>query len=523
MTEHTPWSRRDFIKAGVGTAALMAATNEGNAMSTDRKTQARRPNILLLMADQFRGDCLSSGGHPAVQTPNLDRIANEGVRFRCGYSTTPTCTPARAGLLTGLGPWRHGMLGYSRVAPEYPLEMPRTLRDAGYYTMGIGKMHWHPQRNLHGFHDVLLDESGRAESYDFKSDYRCWFASQAPNLDPDATGIGWNEFQAKPYALPEELHPTHWTGETAVRFLDTYGRDEPFFLKVSFARPHSPYDAPQRFFDQYADAAIPAPAIGDWAQRYAPRSGDDPNIWHGDLGLEQARWSRQGYYGSISFIDEHVGRILDTLSQRGLLDDTLIIFTADHGDMMGDHHMWRKSYAYEPSARIPFLMRWHEGATSEQRGQVSAAPVELRDILPTFLDVANAPGADQCEGRTLLDLFRPETDDWRPWIDLEHDECYSPRNHWNALTDGKTKYIFHTYDGEEQLFDLESDPDECTDLAQRPAHADTLRTWRQRLIDHLSERGEAFVKDGQLALRPKRMLHSPHYPKVKTPEKRVRR
>jgi len=145
--------------------------------------------MLLLMADQHRADCLGADGNPVIHTPNLDRLAAEGARFRCAYSSTPTCTPARSALLTGLSPWRHGMLGYGRVAEKYPLEMPRALREAGYYTLGIGKMHYHPQRNPHGFHQVLLDESGRAESPEFRSDYRAWFCSEAPGLDPDATGI----------------------------------------------------------------------------------------------------------------------------------------------------------------------------------------------------------------------------------------------------------------------------------------------------------------------------------------------
>ena len=156
-----------------------------------------RPNILLLMADQWRADCLGAAGNRAIHTPNLDQLAAGGVRFTNAYSSTPTCTPARAALLTGLAPWNHGMLRYAEVGSRYPLEMPRALRDAGYYTAAIGKLHYHPQRNLHGYHQALLDESGRIESTDFRSDYRSWFWSQAPNLDPDATGLGWNDFDAQ--------------------------------------------------------------------------------------------------------------------------------------------------------------------------------------------------------------------------------------------------------------------------------------------------------------------------------------
>ncbi len=500
-------NRREAIKVGLAGAVAVSAPQLSRA-----RHSPERPNILFMMGDQFRGDCIHSDGNPVIHTPNLDRIGAEGIRFSRAYSCTPTCTPARSALLSGLGPWRNGMLGYGRVAHKYPIETPQALRDAGYYTMGIGKMHWHPQRHPHGFHQVLLDESGREESVDFRSDYRSWFWTQAPNLDPDATGIGWNDYRSKAYVLPERLHPTRWTGDTAVRFLETYQGPDPFFLKVSFARPHSPYDAPQRFMDMYKEADIPEAVVGKWAEKYAPRNSDKFTIWHGDLGPDQVRRSRQGYYGSITFIDEQVGRILEMLEKRGWLENTLIFFTADHGDMTGDHHMWRKSYAYEASARIPMLMRWPDGMGAAERGRVLSQTVELRDFLPTYLEAASAPGAETLDGKSLLALARGETEGWREYIDLEHDVCYSADNHWSALTDGHEKYIYHARDGEEQLFDLDKDPGELTDLASDPAHQSRVRKWRRRLIEHLAERGEPFVKNGELGLRPERMLYSPNFP-----------
>ena len=203
-------------------------------------------------------------------------------------------------------------------------------------------------------HQLLLDESRREETPDFRSDYRAWFWSQAPTTNPDATGIGWNDYPAKPYALPERLHPTFWTAQTAVNFIEGYNRNEPFFLKVSFARPHSPYDPPERFWKRYADAELPPARAGKWAAKYAPRSSDSPSALARRPRPAQVRESRQGYYGSVSFVDEQIGRILESLEKRKLLDETLIVFTADHGDMTGDHNLWRKSYAYEQSARIPY-------------------------------------------------------------------------------------------------------------------------------------------------------------------------
>ncbi|HPA46854.1 MAG TPA: arylsulfatase [bacterium] len=503
------FNRREAMKLCLSGAVILANSKRRIAAATQLGT---RPNVLFIMADQYRGDCVGADGHPVIRTPNLDRIANEGVLFRNAYSSTPSCTPARSALLTGLGPWRNGMLGYGQVAERYPIEKPRVLREAGYYTFAIGKMHWSPQRGPHGFHGMLLDESSRVESVDFRSDYLSWFMSQAPNLQYDATGVGWNDYLSKAYVHDERLHPTYWTGESAVRFLNTYNRSEPFFLKVSFTRPHSPYDPPQRFMDLYRDADIPKAAVGKWAERYIPRSSDRFDIWHGDLGEEQVRRSRQGYYGSVSFIDEQVGRILEALEKRGWLEETLIVFTADHGDMTGDHHLWRKSYAYEASARIPMMLRWPSGLISAERGQRLDYPVELRDILPTFLEVASAPGAETLDGRSLLSLLRGETETWREYIDLEHDVCYDDSNHWNALTDGHFKYIFHAKDGEEQLFNLDNDPNELVDIASDAAHQSELRKWRERMVEHLAERGEEWVKNGKLALRPKSRLYSPNYP-----------
>jgi len=506
----TGTTRRQLLQAGLAAPVLLAAVACGGEAAP-----RKRPNILLIMGDQHRGDCLGSAGHPCVRTPHLDRLAAEGVRFRCAYTAAPSCTPARAGLLTGLAPWHHGMLGYGTVAEKYDNELPRMLREAGYYGLGIGKMHWHPQRTLHGFHETLLDESGRAESPGFVSDYRQWFRREAPDSNPDATGIGWNAYDAKPYALPERLHPTRWTGDRAVEFLRDYKREEPWLLKVSFTRPHSPYDPPERFWKMYEGANIPKAVVGAWAERYACRGQKLPaDTWRGDLGEEQVRRSRQGYYGSVTFVDEQIGRILEVLGERGWLEDTLILYTADHGDMTGDHNLWRKTYAYEASARIPMLVRWPERFVSARRGQVLAQPVELRDVLPTFLDAAGAlADPKRFDGRSLLDLVRGKTDGWREYIDMEHDVCYSPSNHWTAVTDGRMKYIFHAASGEQQLFDLEKDPGELTDLAQSPEHAAALKLWRGRMVKHLSERGPPFVVDGDLALRPARFLYSPNYPK----------
>ncbi|MDZ7637090.1 MAG: arylsulfatase [Bryobacterales bacterium] len=504
-------NRRSVLKTALG-SGIATGTGLAPALLQGQRRTVSKPNILFLMDDQHRGDCTRADGNQAIHTPNIDRIGAEGARFRRAYSCTPTCTPARSALLTGLSPWNHGMLHMVSMAERHPFTKPRALRDAGYYTTAIGKMHYHPQRNTHGYHQVLLDESGRVQNPEFRSDYRAWFWSQAPHLNPDATGIGWNDYPARPFALPEDLHPTQWTGQTAVNFLNGYNRPEPFFLKVSFARPHSPYDPPERLWKKYRNAPIPEAKVGNWAAKYEPRSSDRPDIWHGDLGAAQVRESRQGYYGSIEFVDEQIGRILEALERRGWLEETLIVFTSDHGDMTGDHHLWRKSYPYEASARIPMALRWPQGLVSAPRGQVLSQTVELRDLLPTFLDAAGVTQTPPLDGASLLNLLRPGAPAWRDYLDLEHGVCYSPENNWTGLTDGRMKYIHHAYHGNEQLFDLEADPHELEDLASSAPHDPALRLWRQRMVRHLEIRGDAWVKGGRLQTRREPIPRSPHFP-----------
>ena len=478
-----------------------------------QKIEAQKPpNIIFIMTDQQRGDALGCAGNASVISPNIDKIAEEGVLFVNGYSAVPSCTPARAGLLTGLSPWHHGMLGYGRVARKYKYEMPRMLRMAGYYTFGIGKMHWFPQKALHGFNGTLVDESGRVEQDGYISDYRDWFKLQAPGEDPDKTGIGWNEHNSGVYKLNEKLHPTYWTGKTAVEFVENYDENRPLFLKISFARPHSPYDPPQRFLDMYNNVKIPEPVIGDWCNEFNIKDAGNSAAF-GNFGVEHAVESRRHYYANITFIDEMIGKIIQALKDKGMYDNSIICFTADHGDMLGDHYHWRKTYAYEGSAHIPFIVQWPKGLRAKvQRGSKLENPTELRDFLPTFLDAAGAEIPQDLDGMSLFRLIKNPRAPWRSYIDMEHATCYSRDNYWAALTDGTWKYIWFFRTGEEQLFNLKDDPGEITELSQKLQYSDVLKQWRQHMVEHLSERGEEFVKDGNLVVREETLLYSPNFP-----------
>jgi arylsulfatase len=498
------------------TSRLICFALLGTVVSSNGKAQDKqKPNLILIMTDQQRFDCIGAMGNPYISTPNIDELANEGALFFNAYSSTPSSTPARAGLLTGSSPWEHGMLGYYKIADKYTNEMPQMLKDAGYYTFGIGKMHYTPQRNLHGFHGTFLDESGRVESSDFVSDYRQWFAMEVPGLDADATGIGWNAHQGAEYVLEERLHPTQWTGDEAIRFINNYNLDKPLFLKISFARPHSPYDPPKRYAEMYMDKEVKAPWVGDWCQKFADRP-NIPDAPYGDFGLDHSLESRRYYYGAITFIDDQIGRIIQTLKDNRLYDNSLIIFLSDHGDMLGDHYHWRKTYAYEGSSHIPFIVKPPKGFDySLNKNKTLDQVVEIRDVLPTFLEAAHIEQPTDMDGMSIIPLLKNDKADWRPYIDMEHAAIYEHDNYWAGLTDGKMKYIWFFRTGEEQLFDLKEDRGEEVNLINNKKYKSKLNYWRNEMVKHLSNRGEPYVKDGKLQVFDKNVLISPNYPNSK--------
>ena len=505
----------------LGSLPVAALAQDG----PEGKQKSTQPNIILIMTDQQRSDAMGCSGNPAIMTPHLDGLAADGYRFTAGYSSCPSSTPARAGLLTGMSPWHHGMLGYGNEAEEYPCESPTILKGMGYYTATVGKNHWYPQWNRHGLDFLMSDESGRELTEMYKSDYRKWFALQAPGVNPESTGIGWNEHGSALYKLDERLHPTVWTGQTAVEFIHHYKLDKPLFLKVSFARPHSPYDPPKRVYDLYENMPSPeAPAHGDWVPESWREPSDPiarPEAAIGNFGDEYAINSLRHNYASITFVDEQIGQIIEALKEEGMYDNSLIFFISDHGDMMGDHHMWRKTYAYEGSSHIPFIVKLPAGfETFRKPGTTLSQPVELRDLLPTYIAINGGEQPEVMDGKSLLPLFTERHPEWREFIDLEHFRTYFKENSWCALTDGEVKYIYFTTTGEEQLFNLKKDPREEHNLAPEKKSQKLLEKMRAAMVEHLSERGEDWVKDGKLQIQENPILYGPNFPYEGNPYRR---
>lgn len=472
-----------------------------------------RPNVIMIICDQMRGDAFGADGNPTIHTPNIDFLAHMGTRFSHGYSAVPSCLPARAILWTGMDQWHTGVLGMGKgqghVPNDFPYTLPGMLSAAGYRTHLVGKGHFNPQRTSMGFQSTELDESGREESPGFQSDYRTWFYDRAPRgVTPDDHGIDWNAWQARPWHTEEYLHPSAWTMSRALNFLQHRDMAQPFFLNISFARPHSPYVPPQAYWDMYIHGQTPPPAIGDWADMHdCPGDAKDPNAWHGRMSPTAIHRARSGYYGEISFIDAQIGRLLNWFrrEQPEAYRNTWFVCLADHGDMQGDHHLWRKTYAYEGSARIPLLIVPPHEQRETMRSEAGEV-VELRDVMPSVLDMAGIEHPPTTIGRSLLPLTEAPADSWRDYILGEHCECYAPQQEMMYLTDGLEKYVYLPRIGREQLFDLQNDPRELHDCSGDDRAVERLNLWRGRLVEELRRRDCGWVHEDQLSPPPEPLV-----------------
>lgn len=446
-----------------------------------------RPNILLFTTDQQRGDHLGIAGHPLLDTPNLDSFVQRGAYFPNAYTEIPSTTGARRCLHGGQGSYTCSLIGYASTEWHEHNTLAQVLADAGYHCINVGWRNMHPRRKLYGFHTVIPHDL--REGVD---DYWDWLREQlGPQAHERGHGCDSNGWLARPWHLEERYHPSVWTTDVALGQLRKRDPTRPFFAWVSHLRPHSPYDPPQFFYDMYVNCELPEVPVGDWAARHdVPMDGR--TAWHGRLSPQQSQRMRAAYMGSCTHLDYELGRLMEALAQMQVLKDTLILFVSDHGDMMGDHHMYRKTYAYEGSARIPLLMRYPAGL--ELPSGVFEHVVGLQDVMPTLLEVAGFPIPESVTGTSLLQGMRGGS--WREYLHGEHSPCYSLKEAMHYLTDGLAKYIWFPATGEEQFFDLAQDRGERINLARDPAQSERVAEWRQRLIGLLAERGDGF-SDGE--------------------------
>jgi arylsulfatase A-like enzyme len=473
-----------------------------------------RPNIVLIMADQWRGDCLSIDGHPVVHTPYLDQLATRGARFTNAYTACPTCIPSRASLFTGLTPRSHGRVGYHDGVPwDYEVTLAGEFTRHGYQTQAVGKMHVYPERSQLGFQNVILHDGflhfarRQNRNIGMVDDYVPWLRERAGcDADYFDHGVNCNSVVARPWDKDESLHPTNYVVTQSIDFLRRRDPRKPFFLFMSFHRPHPPYDPPEWAFDQYVNRQMPAPPVGDWVDFLAPYvNSHDPESFAGEFDPHVLQRARAGYYGHMSHIDHQINRFLETLSDYDLHQNTVVCFVSDHGEMMGDHHLYRKGYAYEGSAHVPLIL-FGPPELGIQRHSVHSQVVELRDLMPTLLDCAGLPIPNGLEGHSFLPLANGEGAEWRPYLHGEH-TILGQSMQW--LTDGHEKYIWLSGSGREQFFDLDEDPQELHDLGADPASAERVAQWRSRLVEELAGCEEGFT-DGKRLIsgRPVRPLLS---------------
>lgn len=449
-----------------------------------------RPNVLVIQADQYRWDCLGAAGHPDVRTPALDRLAADGVRHTEAYCPYPVCTPSRYAMLSGLYAHQHGgWTNHSTLDPALDT-FPRALRRAGYRTAAVGKMHFTPTYLDVGYDRLQLAEqhgpgrydddyhrelraAGLADVVDLL-DQELALRPQAPPGYRDTYGTGRSD-------LPEEWHSTTWIAERALRELDAWDGGGGQLLHVSFVKPHHPFDPPAPWDALHDPAALAlppgwTPAIPDADLPYARAYFD-----YGPLTEPVLRTVLAHYYGSIAQLDHHVGRLLDALRGRGLYDDTLVLFTSDHGEYLGFHHLLLKDGPmYDPLVRVPLLVKYPAGARGGgRRGEVSDTPASLVDVAPTVLAACGAAAPGTLPGR---DLAGPAAGDRYVFAeDRRRGRVLMARSRTHKL-------LLAADPAEDALYDLASDPYELTDRLADPACADAAAElrgalWRWAVFD----------------------------------------
>ncbi len=436
-------------------------------------------NVMLVTVDQWPGWLLGCAGHPVLQTPTLDQLARNGVRYSRAYSESPICIPARRTLMTGTGTRTHGdrVFGTTTPMPQHLPTLAQTFRDAGYQAHAVGKIHVYPPRDRIGFDDVLLCEEGRPH-LGAVDDYEMFLADRGHVGQQFGGGMNNNNYMHRPWHLPEDCHATNWTTQTACRLIKRRDPTRPAFWYLSYTHPHPPLTPLAHYMDHYRAFDVPQAAWGDWAQDeaalpYALRMAR--NFWR-VLPPAALAEMRRAFYALCTHIDHQFRLVLGTLREEGLLDDTAILFTADHGEMLGDHGLYAKRVHYEGSARIPMILMGAVGDARVPAGTVDDRLVGLADVMPTLLDLAGIPVPATVEGIPMHGAARH---------DVIYGDCLDNNAATRMVHDGRHKMIWYPAGNIVHLFDLETDPTELRNLADDPAHAGVRAKLTARLCERL--------------------------------------
>lgn len=485
----------------------------------------KRPNILLITTDQQHANTIHALGNRVIKTPNLDRMVEEGVSFDRAYVTNPVCSPSRASILTGEYPSRHKCWNIGVKLDEERTLLSTTLANGGYETALFGKTHFQPvlkegsfeappnvfDRNFwrewegpyYGFDTVKMLHGHSDEISSSGMHYGAWLTDN--NVDPDdffGPGGGHREGS---WDIPEEVHYTKWTADQTIDFLQAREAEDPFFVWCSFQDPHNAFVAPEPWASMYEPNSLPdfIEQEGEMkdkthlhrclAENRLDELGvpitQDPN--HPTAGIQclgqttsligrdRAKKWLATYYGMISLIDFHIGRVLDTLKALNLEDDTIVIFTSDHGDYAGNHGFWLKGpLHYEDVIRVPFIVRWTNALQSNVR---SSSLVSLVDLAPTILDFCGVSKTGNLQGVSQMQTWMNPDFRSRDWCLVENRA--EPHFYVKSLITDRYKLNYFLGRNEGELYDLKADPQEFTNLYDDPNYANVLMSMLKMMID----------------------------------------
>ncbi len=449
---------------------------------------SKQPNVLLVTVDQWPASIVRDA---LALTPTLDQLARNGTQYSRAYSSCPLCVPARRSLMTGLSPRSHGDRDLQETLP-----MPRrptiaqTFRDAGYQAYAVGKLHVYPQRDRIGFDEALIAEEGRRQ-FGVVDDYEAFLESSGHGGEQFLHGLGNNEYITRSWHLPEAAHVTNWTAREMARAIKRRDPTRPALWYLSFTHPHPPLAPLEAYLRLYSGIEVPGPVVGDWAgtalaEIAALRLRRVNAAMYDERSIALAR---RAFLALCTQIDYQLRVVLGTLNEEGLLDGTVILFTSDHGDMLGNNGLWGKRLFYEDSSHVPMIVVGTKGAERPTGQPVDDRLVCLEDVMPTLLEFA---GLDVPEGVDGLSMIGKAT----------RNHLYGEIHEGNLATrmihDGRYKLIYYPVGNHLQLFDLIEDPRELCDLADNAEYAADRTRLEGLLISELYGADEALVREGEL-------------------------
>jgi len=444
----------------------------------------KKPNILHLFTDQQRFDTIHALGNSVIRTPNLDRLCREGTVFTNAFTPSPVCISARCSMVSGLYPQNTGCYANWGNPNNENETFMTALTRAGYHTMGIGKCHFDPDLyGLNGFEKRLVQEEFVPD--ETKDDYRIYLKERGYENNKAAGGEMY--YVPRPSHLKEEEHLSHWVADHSIEFIQNQDSDDSaWYLFSSFIDPHPPFTPPVPWHKLYNPLLMPLPKVPQDADAHLTWINRFQNRYKcKDQGIDQylLRCMKAYYYASISFIDYQIGRILDSLEKTGQLDNTLIVFTSDHGDYLGDYNCYGKRSMHDVASHVPMICRWPEKFAA---GQQVSQPVSLVDLAPTFMDVAETKlDTHQTDGESLIAVAKG--DSTRKTVYSQYSRGASAI--YMAVSE-RWKYIYSAADRKEMLFDRTNDPDEMRNVAGSGYLDDICSALREDLVTHLKATGE---------------------------------